>query len=177
MHVVNITLVDAYTNLTSIGNNYKINSLFFIGTNQKLLTYYNISMREMNKYLYMIDLLFKYYNDYDSLREKGLLKFVLIPYCLALKIKNIKIFNEFISGRNIEDFISIMKLREDVYSVVNELKNRDTSYKNKEITCEEYVKEIYNIYFNNPKLQEYFKQQNRKMFLDVISLIGNFTTL
>lgn len=76
-----------------------------------LCEYYNLSMREINRYIYMNDLLWKYINSYDSLRESALLKFVFIPYCLMLKIKNIKRFNEFICGKDIEDFISIMNVK------------------------------------------------------------------
>lgn len=174
--IISLENIDPSKYIKDILNKY-MNSDFDNIMILSLCEYYNLSMREINRYIYMIDLLEKYYNNYDSLREKALLKFVFIPYCLALKIKNVKIFNEFTGGRNIEDFILIMNSKKEIADVVSEIISRDSSYNKSDIKCDEYVREIYNVYFNNQKSQDYFKQQNKKAFLDAISLISNFSNL
>lgn len=142
-----------------------------------LCEYYNFSMREINRYMYTMDLLAEYYDNYDSFRENALLKYAFIPYCLALKIKNGKLFNEFVSGRNIDDFILIMKEKNDILDVVNGIIRNDQSNNDDNISAEEYVKKIYNIYFNNHTSKEYFKEQIRKSFLDAVSMISNFSSI
>lgn len=142
-----------------------------------LCEYYNLSMREINRYIYTMDLLAEYYNNYDSFRENALLKYAFIPYCLALKIKNGKLFNEFVSGKNIEDFILIMKEKNDILDVVNDIIRNDKSNNDDDIPAEEYVKKIYNIYFNNHTSKEYYKKQIKKSFLDAISMISNLSSI
>lgn len=144
---------------------------------KSLCEYYNFSMREINRYVYTMDLLADYYNDFDSFRENALLKFVFVPYCLALKVKNAKIFNEFISGRNIENFISIMKSKDEILDVIKGIIRNDKTIENKDIDCGEYVRNVYNIYFNNNSSKEYFKEQTKRVFLDVISMISNFSSI
>lgn len=142
-----------------------------------LCEYYNFSMREINRYMYTMNLLAEYYDNYDSFRENALLKYAFIPYCLALKIKNGKLFNDFVSGRNIDDFILIMKEKNDILDVVNGIIRNDKSNNDDNISAEEYVKKIYNIYFNNHASKEYFKEQIKKSFLDAISMISNFSSI
>lgn len=142
-----------------------------------LCEYYNFSMREINRYIYTMDLLSDYYNNFDSFRENALLKYVFIPYCLALKIKDGKLFNEFISGKNINHFIQIMKTKKDILDVVNGIIQSDKSNKDENIDESEYVKKIYDIYFNNHTSKEYFKEQTKRAFLDAISMISNFSSI
>ena len=144
---------------------------------KSLCEYYNFSMREINRYIYIMDLLSDYYNSFDSFSENSLLKYVFVPYCLALKIRSVKIFNEFISGRNIDDFISIIKKEKDLTDVIDDIISKDKSNLSQRKTPIEYVEDVYNIYFNNYSSKNRLTHKTKSMFLDVISMISNFSSI
>ena len=72
-----------------------------------------------------------------------------------------------------------MKEKNDILDVVNGIIRNDKSNNDDDddISAEEYVKKIYDIYFNNHTSKEYFKEQIKKSFLDAISMISNFSSI
>lgn len=146
----------------------------FLDTMVKTLCIYNnFSMREINKFLYNIELLYEYFNNYYILKERDLLKLVFAPYLLSLKITNIKIFNDFTNGKNIEDFLTFMSNNKIVEDIVEEIKNDEKDSMYKSFNNVDYVMKVYEEHFIKNDINMFYDQQNKKVLLDAISLIGN----
>ncbi len=143
---------------------------------RELCNYYSFSMRQINRYLYTMDLLNDYFDSYDSFGNDLVLKYIFIPYCLALKINSGEKFNKFISGRDIEEFILVMKSKKEIQSIINRIKENDNVYKDKEIDDENYIRSIYDKYLNKNDT-DYNIDTKKQKFLDIISMISNFSSI
>lgn len=174
--IVNLENVDVNTYLKNVVGRIDEGNFKDVAS-YEFCKYYNFSMREINRYIYTIDLLYDYYNNFDSFRDNMVLKYLFLPYCLALKIKNGHIFNEFIGGKNIDDFKKIMNSSQKILNIVNRIIKNDKSISDEEVDLNTYIENVYNEYFNNVLENEYFKQKAKNIFMEAVSLISNYSSI
>lgn len=147
-------------------------------------SYFNMSMREINRLLNDFDLLDEYmHTSYGgSLSEDQTIKYLFLPYCLGLKIINRNELNKFLNGSGytlLKDFVftneSLIKILERCYSVGQPDMGQITEEeKNKKL--EKYLLQKYNDYFleKNPSWQI---TDNKAKFLDTFSLLSGYSKI
>jgi hypothetical protein len=174
-------IYDLIINLENIDTKLYLNSVLSKSTEDRftnIMTYslcrtFSFSMREINRYVYFMEILDNYFTMHDGFRDNYLLKYVFVPYCIALKIKKGEDFNRFIEGKNIDDFIEIMNSDKGIISVVKRTMelNKDSA----NVECHDYVRKNYNVYFNNSLEEKHFDKMQKKSFMEAISLISDFS--
>lgn len=139
--------------------------------------YFDFSMREIGRYMYYVDTLSNYYYKTDYFRDDNeLVKLVFLPYCIALKLKDIKIYNDFVNGNDYNDFLSFYNKNTNCKKIVDRIYNSKISVEDKEkISVEKYIVDIFERYFENLDEDSYRNKEVRKSFLDVLSMISNFS--
>lgn len=155
-----------------------LGSTYFDTIALAIFEYYDFSMREIGRYMYYMKTLSSYYHSSDGFRENTFVKCVFLPYCLGLKLKNIKKYNDFINGNGINDFILFLNNNVNCQQISNDIYEREVKEeKRNEMQLNDYVKDIYNKYFTNVNSGNYNIQIVRTNFLDVLSLISNWSEI
>ena len=131
---------------------------------------FKFGMREINRYVKYISLLSNYFNNSDltmNKKEKYVIKYIFMPYCIALKIEDIESYNEFINGNKIDEIINMTKdntnIKDDIKYIIE---NNDDEF------IEKFIKDVYNKYFISIK-NEYNIKRVRNEFIDTLSLLDN----
>lgn len=142
-----------------------------------IFEYYNFSMREIGRYMYYMEILSGYYYDDQNRHDNQIVKLAFMPYCLGLKLKDIKKYNEFISGNGLDDFLLFFSKNNNCKTVVEGIYNFSLKEEEKgKLSVEEYIKDIYNKYFEKADNSDYYSKIVKKRFLEVLSLISNFSS-
>ena len=131
-----------------------------------ILQHLGFSLRECNKYIVLYKMLRNYIEDEPVFDRKKsyLFSCLLLPLAIALKIKDIRLYNQFISKNGssiIKNFLSNMVDNTDYEHWIKELiENGEKDYK-------EQIIEKYNSMFNSDGYS-----YDRFPFFDAISLLG-----
>ena len=176
--VVFLEKIDASTyinNILKIANSSGYLESMTVGVSE----YFDFSMREIGRYMYYVDILHDYYYQSNSFNdENNLVKLVFLPYCLSLRLKNIQIYNMFINGNDCNDFINFYNENSNCKAIVYRIySNEFSEEQQKTISVEKYIEDTYNKYFGNIGEDKYWDKKVRKDFLEVLSLISNFSSL
>lgn len=137
--------------------------------------YFKFTMREVNRLLSDYDLLSNYFenNDYYFQSNK-IIKYIFLPYCLAMKIKNHTLLSNFLNGNGEEELVDFVFREEKIKVILNsEINNKVNNEKRTDEELKTYLKEEYNKYFNYTSEDRYNVEQIRNKFLDTFSLLGN----
>lgn len=181
--IVELNEVNVENYLTRVLNmekkdNYYNNALYGV------IEYFQFSMREINRIILDFDLLKKYFTTSTSgyYSDNNILKYIFLPYCLALRIKNKHLLSNFLDGEGLEEVISFSFKNQKIYEM---LKNEvDSKSVNQEVTDEKMKKVLedeYNCYFGKVKKDNTYKQSivetQIKDFYEVFSLLGPYTNI
>ena len=144
-----------------------------------VIEYNDFSMREMGRYLYYQEILEKYYNTIE-IDDIHLMKYVFLPYCFGLKLKDIAKYNDFLIGNGINEFINGIFENNICKDLVEDILDNDRNPKlikvgEEAIKLDEYVKNIYASYFNGNLQDKYRVQQIKNSFVDILSLISDYS--
>ncbi len=142
---------------------------------------FNFSMREINRLLNDYDILDDYmktnYGGFFS--EDLVVKYLFFPYCLGLKIVNGIELSNFFAGKGysaLKEFIfTNNEIKEILKNCYNSKKTNIDSEKEEEL-LEIYLKEKYDSYFLN-KITEWEIKENKEKFLDIFSLLSNYSKI
>ena len=147
-------------------------------------SYFNFSMREVNRILNDFDLLDEYLNtSYGGiLTEDKLVKYLFLPYCLGLKLANRNELNNFFNGHGyalLKDYIftntSLVKILEICYEE-NKFNITQKLDEGTNINLVDYLLQIYNAYFVE-KNQNRQITENKAKFLDTFSLLSGYSKI
>lgn len=143
-----------------------------------IFEYYNFSMREIGRYMYYMEILSDYYYEDQNSNDNQIVKLVFMPYCLGMKLKDIKQYNEFISGEGLDSLFLFLSKTNNCKKVVDKIYDFSLNAEEKEkLTVEQYVKNIYNKYFQKMDNDDRYKKITKKRFFEVLSLISNFSSI
>lgn len=147
-----------------------------------LCNYYKFQMRDINRLLNDYDLLDEYFNSnvVGAYADDVALRYIFLPYCLALKIKSKHKLREFLEG---EGYIALEKFAKSSNKIkqIVEFYYENTAIKGNMLQSNEdeifkYFKTRYDEYFNNDSNDSYQKR-SKKIFTDILSLLSNYTTI
>ena len=147
--------------------------------------YFRFSMREINRLLSDFDFLSKYFQtSYGGIyKEDLILKYIFLPYCLAMKINDRKGLTQFLNGDgydNLEKFVTSMgDIKRILQYDVNNNRAKDNNEEFQETEIIEFLKNKYEIYFKSDiSLSENYEYKTSKQkFIDTFSLLGNYTEI
>lgn len=147
-------------------------------------SYFNMSMREINRLLNDFDLLDEYmHTSYGgSLSEDTTIKYLFLPYCLGLKIVNRNELNKFFNGQGYEKLKDFIFLNEGLIEILKrcyETKKPDIgqiSDEEKKKILEIFLKQKYNDYFVE-RNQTWQINEIKTKFLDTFSLLSGYSKL
>ena len=138
---------------------------------------YDFSLRNCNRYIKLVSLTYNFI--YNS-SGYSLVKVVLFPILLAIKMKDINIYNKIIAGTGEEEFKSIIMKSENIVKVLN--RYFETEESKTELTFE--YSELYKWLFINKhevgweeveignKRLEY--AENRRVLFEMLSFLNDF---
>lgn len=177
---------DLKFSLPSIDTENYINSLDIININsgryfdvclKEMAKIYNFSLRNCNRYMKLVSL------TYDTIRntnEYSLVKVILFPILLAIKMKDINLYNEIINGNAENKFKNIIMQSEELIRVFNHYFNTEQNRNELTFDFSELYKYIFvykqetgwqEVSIGNRKI-EY--AQSRKILLEMLSFLNNF---
>ena len=70
-----------------------------------------------------------------------------------------------------------MNSSKKILNIVNIIIKNDKSISDEEVDLNTYIENVYNEYFNNVLENEYFKQKVKKIFMEAVSLISNYSSI
>lgn len=170
--IINIGVIDKKMYLSNILKTSKEGN-WIDEVTISICQYFDFSMRKINRFIMSLNTIKKYfvhqgyYNDY-------IVKYLYVPYLIALKINNIIKYDEFLNGQGFETL-------EDYITSNNKLeKIIEYSKKEKGIATEDvdnlaFLKAHYNLMFNEIS-DDYDSDIHKNSIFDVISLIGDFSS-
>ena len=125
-------------NLENYINNHL--KLSFTGWQEKIINEimhtFNFSLRDCNRYFTMYNFVYNYIitsHWVQNIISHNLIKYVVFPILLALKIKNLELYDKIVCGKAKESFISIMisnnKFLEVIKSATQDIPEQDMDIK------------------------------------------------
>ncbi len=125
-------------NLENYINNHL--KLSFTGWQEKIINEimhtFNFSLRDCNRYFSMYNFVYNYMITSHWVQNRishNLIKYVVFPLLLALKIKNLELYDKIVCGKAKESFISIMisnnKFLEVIKSATQDIPEQDMDIK------------------------------------------------
>lgn len=167
---------DYLRNVIGIGktSSYASNALYGV------CSYFKFQMRDVNRILNDFDMLNEYFNTatYSLYMEDDILKYIFLPYCIALKIKDRVSLTEFFNGNGYEDLNTFVLSNNKLLDIVKySLKINDSMEDEKEIQQSDvlkYLRDKYNSYFLN-EINDWQIKKLKTMFMDIFSLLSNHT--
>lgn len=133
-----------------------------------LFTYYKFTYREVNRFMSMYNIVKKYFNYKDSFNKSMSIQAdIFFPIALILKIKDIKLFNDYIYGNGeyiIKEIFSNIFLENNKYLDIKWLKQ--IFYSSEENSLIDSILNEYRKIFNDNCF-------GRFPFLEAVSMLGN----
>ena len=103
-------------------------NLYFSGWLKKVINeimhIYRFSLRDCNRYFSMYKFIYNYMNTAYLVQNKishNLIKFVVFPTLLALKIKNLELYNDIVCGNAKEHFAHIFLSSTEFMDIINSI--------------------------------------------------------
>ncbi len=90
----------------------------------EIMHIFDFSLRDCNRYFSMYNFVYNYMITNHWVENKishELIKYVIFPTLLALKIKNLELYNNIVSGNAAEDFIKIFSSNNGFLKVINSI--------------------------------------------------------
>ncbi len=143
--------------------------------------YFNFQMRDINRLISDFDILDEYFSTTRGgiYREDDILKYVFLPYSLALKLKNKKQLDKFMQGDGYDDLEKYVKSNKKVFNIVMyDYKNKNASTEideNIDDNTIKSLKEKYNSYFSK-NIDNWDMREAKNEFLNVFGLLNKYTS-
>ncbi len=113
-------------NLENYINNHL--KLIFTGWQEKIINEimhtFNFSLRDCNRYFSMYNFVYNYITTsywVENRISHNLVKYVVFPILLALKIKNLELYDKIVCGKAKENFINVIYLDDKFLEVINSI--------------------------------------------------------
>ena len=107
---------------------------------------FNFSLRQINRYLNLIKLVYNYINTENTMHDAILSKYILFPIMLGIKIYDINIYNKIINGEGENELKRIIMKNTEIINVLNH---------------------FFNVEQNEKELAFDFSELYRKIFIDI----------
>lgn len=160
----------------------KNNSKYFDNAILLLSNYFNLSMRDCNRYMQSVRLVKDYIESLSGSFREGRGRLVVLmfflPILLALKIVDIKKFMDVMNGNGYEIMkeiiVDIPKLKEWISSYMNQ--DKDTK-EISDLSFDEQLFKIYSVLFNNNEIKSYENSEieidyyTKEELMSVVSLL------
>jgi nucleoside-triphosphatase THEP1 len=172
-----ITLDDyEIANYLKVQLNYDTKSSYTYSIIFELIRKHSFSFREINKFVASLDLIQTYLDSEEPFNKiTSYYRYIFAPYSISLKIKDINKYNQFFSGKGLEDFISFLSSSDILMDTIDKLFKYTFNKDALEGESIDIIKEIYNdLVINRDMYNEKFKlnQNHKKNFFNIISLLG-----
>lgn len=163
-----------------ITNYIELNDFYVVtGVAKEMINIYKFPLRTINRYLSLIRLVndFTKTNNIPFFKEYYfvLLFHIMLPFLLAIKMKDIKLYNEIVSGKGLDKSIDIIKKSIKLKEYFAE--SLMTFDMDKTIKFEDRFSSFYNNLFNNINSEENGKYRvapYKKMLFEALTFINDF---
>lgn len=166
--VINIDEIDNKLYLEKVLNIYDDNR-YFSSVIYTIVTYFKLTMRQINRIMNDIEMLNNYYNTTMNgvYKESIFLKYIVLPYCLVLKIvDNIKL-DKLLKGEGFDELFSFVNNN----SILKTIIAREYNIKESEENIKKTLLEEYDRFFINE--MNYETSVIKRDFIDTFSLLGS----
>lgn len=156
------------------------NSHYYNYSIYSVVEYFRLSMREINRLLPDFDLLYNYFTVTNSVyrSENNIIKYIFLPYCLALRHTNKKKLTSFLNGEGLEEITDFVFKSDKSHRILEYIiKSSSTKVEITENDLKETLSKEYNYLFgrvkNSVSSKQYEINEQRKDFYEIFSLLGN----
>ncbi len=152
-------------------NLYSTTALF------EIINYFKLNMREINRLMSDFSILEYYFNTSFGFYEEDIIaKYIFLPYCLALKIKDKYKLTQFLNGEGYNNLEKFILSKENMKKIINkEIIKQNDKIDINNIDIKTTLLKRYNMYFNNVVDNELSLNHNKNIFFDTFSLLGDYT--